>query len=66
MDIRCVLVRVTDGKYVACPGSDQSYTARLEEAHIFRNQEEAQRNACVENERVEHLALLLMRQEWDS
>ncbi len=65
MDIRCVLVR-TDGKYVARPGSEQSYTSKLEDAQLFRNREEAQRNACVENERVEYLSLLLMRAEWDN
>jgi hypothetical protein len=38
------------GKYVAKPGSNKSYTDRLDSVQIFSTYEDAERNSCVENE----------------
>lgn len=46
-----VIVR-TDGKYVAPPGLESSYTPRLEEAWIFSDRQTAEAQRCVENETV--------------
>jgi hypothetical protein len=43
-----VIVR-EDGMYVACPGSEQSYTARFEKAQLFNSRKEAEKNLCPEN-----------------
>lgn len=48
---RGVLVRF-DGKYVAMPGSKNSYTAKLERARLFPTREAAERERCVNNEYV--------------
>ena len=32
--------------YVARPGSKQSYTRKLENAHVFKTREEAEKNRC--------------------
>jgi hypothetical protein len=47
-----VLQRMRDGAYVARPGSASSYTSWVERARIFPTREAAEREACVENERV--------------
>lgn len=49
-----VLIR-TDGKYVARPGSEHSYTSRLEDAKLFPTRAAAEAERCVENERVARL-----------
>ena len=41
-----------DGAYVAQRGSPHSYTRKLELAEIFPTLDAAQRNQCVENERI--------------
>lgn len=41
-----VIKRVEDGKYVAQPGSEHSYTKRLEKALRFDTRDEAKGNAC--------------------
>ncbi len=46
-----VLKRVEDGKYVARPGSEHSYTKRLEKARVFEDRASAEADACG-NERV--------------
>ena len=46
------LKRTTDGKYVAKPGSKDSYTKYLQHARIFRTKEEAERDRCPGNERI--------------
>jgi hypothetical protein len=53
-----ILVR-NDGKYAAPPGRSSSYTAKLEEARQFPTAEAAERERCVENERVASVASLL-------
>jgi len=47
-----VLKRTSDGKYVAKPGSNNSYTKYLQHARVFRTREEAERDRCPENERI--------------
>lgn len=47
-----VLQHNKTGKYVARPGSERSYTNRLEEARVFRTREKAEKERCVENETV--------------
>lgn len=53
-----VLVR-DDGKYVAPPGQQHSYTKRLEEAQIFSTRDKADAQRCVENEQVVPVESLL-------
>lgn len=53
------VLRRDDGKYVAKPGSEHSYTWKLENAQIFRTHEEADKDRCVENETVVRVADLL-------
>lgn len=50
------LKRTTDGKYVAKPGSKNSYTKVLQHARVFRTREEAERDRCPENERIVEVA----------
>lgn len=40
------IIRREDGKYVARPGSEHSYTSKLEDARVFRTREEADRDCC--------------------
>lgn len=42
----------TDGKYVAPAGSNWAYTSKLENARKFPTREEAEKDRCVENERI--------------
>jgi hypothetical protein len=53
-----VLVR-TDGKYVAPPGQEHSYTSKLEDARIFPTRDAAEKERCVENETVRPVSELL-------
>lgn len=55
-----VIVR-EDGKYVAMPGSEKSYTNRLEEAQTFSTREKAEASRCPENETVKAVADLTRR-----
>ncbi len=41
-----VIVRNEDGKYVAEPGSEHSYTSKLERARRFKTHEAAQADCC--------------------
>lgn len=50
------LKRNSDGKYVARPGSKNSYTKFLQHARVFRTREEAERDRCPENERIVDIA----------
>ena len=50
------LKRTSDGKYVARPGSKNSYTKFLQHARVFRAREEAERDRCPENERIVEVA----------
>jgi hypothetical protein len=52
------LKRVEDGRYVARPGSEHSYTNRLERAKIFPSWERAYDAKC-DNERVVPLDSLI-------
>lgn len=47
-----VLVRNSDGKCVARPGLEHSYTHRLGEIWVFKSRAEAARQMCVESESV--------------
>lgn len=47
-----VLKRTSDSKYVAQPGSESSYTTKLERARVYPTREAADGDRCVENERV--------------
>lgn len=47
-----VLIRTTDGAFVACPGSAGRYTRSLQGAQLFKTRDEAARNACPGNEYV--------------
>lgn len=49
-----VIKRVSDGKYVAKPGSHKSYTLRIDNTRLFSTKESAERDAC-ENERIVYL-----------
>jgi len=54
------LQRIEDGKYVASPGSKNSYTTRLELARKYQTREQAQADACG-NERIVDLYTALSR-----
>jgi hypothetical protein len=41
-----------DGQYVTNPGSEKSYTTRLENARVYRTREEATKDLCPGNEKV--------------
>lgn len=41
-----VLVRTSDGAFVARPGSASSYTLALQKAETFQSKEQAERNKC--------------------
>jgi hypothetical protein len=56
-----VIQRVTNGradKYVAKPGSEQSYTTDVTQARVYANAAEANRDRCQDNEIVVFLASL--------
>jgi hypothetical protein len=59
-----VIQREADGKYVAPPGRDKSYTERLEEAWVFITRATAQKHCCAGNERVVPLLSLLLEPEY--
>lgn len=40
------LKRDEDGKYVTRPGSDKSYTTKLDDARIFASRADAEAEAC--------------------
>ncbi len=46
------VIQRTDGKYVAPPGREHSYTSKLQHARKFASREAAERDLCIENERV--------------
>lgn len=54
-----VLVRHSDGKYVARSGSEQSYTKRLEDARKFSSREAAEADRCVQSERIANVSDIL-------
>jgi len=41
-----VIKRTSDGKYVARPGSERSYTSDRQQAAEYSTEAEARRNAC--------------------
>jgi hypothetical protein len=41
-----LLRRIEDGKFVAMPGSEKSYTNSVRRARVFTSQEQAENNAC--------------------
>lgn len=53
-----VLIDTETGRYVARPGSEHSYTRRLEEAQTFMTRDVAVSNACG-NERPENVHNIL-------
>lgn len=46
-----VIQNTETGRYVTCPGSERSYTTKLQEARTFPTRESAKRDCC-ENERI--------------
>lgn len=56
-----VLVR-DDGKFVAPPGQEKSYTDKLQHARVFSTRAEAELERCKGNEQVVALCDLLNRQ----
>jgi hypothetical protein len=48
---RFVIAR-NDGQFVTPPGTDKSYTTRLEDAWTFASRDEAKKQACPGNETV--------------
>lgn len=55
-----VIVR-DDGWYVTVPGSEESYSQKLEEAWTFRDKAIADKARCPGNERVMPVSELLIR-----
>jgi len=55
------ILRRADGKYVARPGSEHSYTTDLTKALIFTTREAAEADRCVGNELVVAVDHLLQR-----
>lgn len=55
-----VLKNTDHGKYVARPGSEHSYTHKLEEAQIFAKREHAENHRCRDSEIVVELDTLLL------
>lgn len=53
-----VIIRMSDGKYVARSGSEHSYTEKLEEAATFNMSLEAKNNSC-NNEFVQSVESVL-------
>lgn len=45
-----VIIRVSDGAYVAPHGSGHSYCRGLQDAAVFSSREAAERERCPENE----------------
>lgn len=56
-----VLIRNEDGKYVAPPGREHSYTSKLEKARIFPTKDAAEADKCG-NERAVPVSSLLESQ----
>lgn len=52
---RYVVIR-GEREYVAKPGSEHSYTKRLEEAKVYFTRSEAEADRCPGNERIATLA----------
>lgn len=46
------VLRRSDGKFVARPGSQHSYTDDITKAQFFAEKEESEQNRCPENESV--------------
>lgn len=57
-----VIVR-NDGKFVAVPGKERSYTTNLQDARTFPTRDAAFKELCVENERIEPVYGLLKKPE---
>lgn len=55
------VIRRDDGQFVTRPGSHRSYTTDLDLARTFRSREEAERELCPGNERVEDVWELFAR-----
>lgn len=50
-----VIQDTKSGKYVAYPGSNSSFTPRLENARVFPTREIAERERCPQSERIVNL-----------
>ena len=53
-----VLQHIQTGKYVAPPEEEEFYTTRIENARVFRTKQEADRERCIESERIVSLGEL--------
>lgn len=49
------IIQRDDGKYVAKPNSEHSYTDKLENARIYKTIEEAKNDLCPENNIIRSL-----------
>lgn len=56
-----VIIHKITGRYVATPGSEHSYTSKLENARRFRTREAAEKEVCLECEQVFAIESCLMR-----
>lgn len=56
-----VIVRKSDGKFVRPPGSEKSYTDKLQMALVWKDKEEAKRHCCSNEEVVPLVGLLLVK-----
>lgn len=46
------LIKRNDGKYVSWPGSEHSYTRRIDLARVYPTRKEAEQDLCIENEQI--------------
>lgn len=56
-----VLIRTTDGAFVARKGSASSYTNKLQHAEVYSTKESANNDRCPENEQSVHIDDILRR-----
>jgi hypothetical protein len=52
------IIRNKDGRYVSKPGNKSSYVSGLQNARIFATRPEAQKELCIESERVIEVHLI--------
>lgn len=52
MTMAYVIIRITDGHYVARPGLAGSYTRYLQNAKVYPDKMSAERDLCPQNESV--------------
>jgi hypothetical protein len=55
-----VLIRATNGKFVANPGNERSYVTRLRDAWVFPTRDAAEEERCVETEYIAAISDVLL------